>query len=205
MVLNYETVIYAFEFLVPGFIIASFQEIVMLTKVYSDNEKIIHAIGYSVLNLCAWLWLFLLIRQNIVGDVCYWFVHSLAIFATSCITGIVLGLFKRKKFKFIKWVFSLFKITIVHPIPRAWDYIFSKGKGCWIEVFLENGKIVRGYYSNKSFASSDYSYNDIYIEEIYIKPEGKKWEKIPGTSGIWISPSEIKYIKFYEMEDDESE
>ena len=63
--------------------------------------------------------------------------------------------------------------------------------------FLENGKIVRGYYSENSFASSDSNFNDVYVEKLYKMDEDGKWKEVERTSGIWISPAEIKYIKFY--------
>lgn len=202
MVIDHETIIYILEFLVPGFIITTIQETITPSKQYSDNERMIHAVGYSVLNLCIWYWLFLIIHHFIINEMWYWTAHSIAIFITGSITGIALGLIKKKEL--IKWLFSKFDVTVVHPIPRAWDYIFSNDKTYWIEVFLENGKIVRGYYSANSFTSSDSNYNDIYVEKLYKMDKDGKWDEVERTSGVWISPAEIKYIKFYNEEDNKN-
>lgn len=200
MELNHETIIYILVFIVPGYIITSMQDIISPSKQFPEYERMIHAVGYSVLNLCIWYWLFLIIRNLVINEIWYWLVHSIALLLTGCITGIILGLIKKKEL--IKCLFAKFNVPVAHPIPYAWDYIFSKGKEYWVEVFLKNDKVVRGYYSTKSFTSSDCAFNDIYLEKLYTKGKDEKWSEVERTAGVWISPEEIKHINFYELEDE---
>ena len=104
----------------------------------------------------------------------------------------------------IRNLLGLLRIDMSHPIPTAWDYKFSDGNSYWLEVFLTDGKVVRGLYSGNSLSSSDSEYRDIYIEQLY-KCENDEWKSIDRTAGIWIKPDEIKYIKFYCLEDQTDE
>lgn len=52
MELNHETIIYILVFIVPGYIITSMQDIISPSKQFPEYERMIHAVGYSVLNLC---------------------------------------------------------------------------------------------------------------------------------------------------------
>ena len=90
---------------------------------------------------------------------------------------------------------------INNPIPTAWDYIFSSPKNSrWTTVTLKSGKVLRGVYSNNSFASSDDDYRDLYLELSYIKDsaDGDSWKLVDRTDGVWINPDEIAYIEFKE-------
>ena len=98
-------------------------------------------------------------------------------------------------------------IQIEHTIPSAWDYKFSNQKdGRRITIALNDGTFVRGLFYNKSFASSDGNFRDIYLEESYVlKDDSVEWIKVDKTDGIWISPNSIKWISFMEDEKDEGE
>jgi len=186
-------------FIIPGYIIMEVVSSVLPTKKYQIEEKVVHTIGYSVLNMVVWYWLFLIVKQNTQGNFyMYWGCNAFVTIATSFVTGIVLGLIRTKNI--IRRFFGLFNVNIEHPIPTAWDYKFSKAESYWVEVTITNGNVIRGVYSKKSFASSDFGYRDIYIEALYVKKEDK-WEKVERTAGVWIRPEEIRYIKFYEIED----
>ena len=57
---------------------------------------------------------------------------------------------------------------------------------------------------NSHYQSSEYDNRDIYLEELYEKKsDNSVWEKVERTKGVWISSSDIKHIKFYELEEDE--
>ena len=196
-------VAYTFLYIVPGFITSEVISALMPTKKYSEGEKAIQAIGYSVLNLAVWRWLFLLLQQYF-GEPTpfFWLINTALIFATGGITGAVIGVLRAKNT--VRRLFEHFNINYSHPIPTAWDYKFSDGKSYWVEVFLSNDKVIRGLYSGRSFASSDDEHRDIFIEYLYEKRDDA-WVRVERTAGVLISPDEVRYIKFFELEGNNDE
>lgn len=200
---SFEVVAYTFQFVVPGYIISEIISAIMPQKRASEGEKIVQAIGYSVLNLALWRWLFMIVREQCTSPTpLFWLINALLTLFTGGFTGVIIGFVRAKGI--IRKLLGKLHIDMSHPIPTAWDYKFSDGNGYWLEVFLTNGKVVRGLYSGSSFSSSDSEYRDIYIERLY-KREDDKWKPIDRTAGIWIKPNEIKYIKFYYLEDKKDE
>ena len=112
--------------------------------------------------------------------------------------GLILGIAAQKE-----WVHRLtdyFDLTIVHVIPTAWDWRFSKmpRDGLFIMVTLTNGAIVAGHFGSKSFASSDTQERDLYIQEEYTITENGRWEARPEKVGILIPAREIRHVEFWQ-------
>lgn len=203
MIDNIDVVIYTFQYIVPGYIIREVISSISPERKYSESEKILQSVGYSVFNIAIWYWLFWLIQNRVQNDsIEYWILSTLAIIVTGLVTGIVLGVVRKKNI--IRKIFGVCKIDINPAIPTAWDYKFSDTKPHWMEITVSDGKVIRGLYSLKSFAASDSEYRDIYLEELYLK-EKKGWKKVERTAGIWINPNEIKYVKYYTLEDEMDE
>ena len=171
-----DVVIYTFQFIVPGYIIRETISSISPQKNCSDGEKTVQAIGYSILNIALWYWLYWIIQHNVSRDSAWYrLLSTLAILLTGGITGVALGVIRAKNI--FRKIFSFFKINYHQPVPTAWDYKFSAGDKQWIEVMVNDGKVIRGLYSSKSFSASDSEYRDIYLEELYTKNQNgwKKW------------------------------
>jgi hypothetical protein len=191
-----DVVFYTCMFLLPGYIIQEIITSLMPSKQYSDNIKLLRFLGYSILNLAVWSWLYMIVLDELKSDqALHWILLSAITFITSCVTGFLIGIVRNKEW--IRKIFSKIKIQIEHPIPTAWDYKFSKTKDLrWVIVSLSNGEVIYGKYCTQSLSSSDASNRDLYLEEVYIYEEGKPWFRVEGTDGIWISANEIKFIEF---------
>ena len=99
------------------------------------------------------------------------------------------------------WYRNWFALTVIHPIPNAWDWRFSKvGRpyGVFIMVTLTNGVKVPGYFGHNSFASTDTGERDLYIEEEYTVNAKGNWEPRREKVGLLIPMREIKYIEFWD-------
>jgi len=94
----------------------------------------------------------------------------------------------------------LIGLSPVHVIPAAWDWRFSKlpAGGLFVLVTLTEGSRVAGFFGSNSFASSDTSERDIYVEEEYDIDEDDVWMPRPSKAGILISAKEIRHIEFFE-------
>ena len=194
-----DVVLYTFAFVVPGYIVEEIMSSLMPMK-RQDSGVIVRSIAFSVLNAALWMsWLFKLLQKLCSSEtVLYWVILSLLVLLTGSMTGCILGIIRATDFirKTINKALRKFGISMEHPIPTAWDYRFKYlDEGAWITVRMDNEKFIRGRYYTNSFASSDYEYRDLYLEEAYRKDENEQWIKIKDTQGVWISPNAIKHIE----------
>ena len=114
--------------------------------------------------------------------------------------GFVLGVAAQKE-----WATRLANklgLSIVHVIPAAWDWRFSKVPrgGIFIMATLANGERIAGFFGSNSFASSDTAERDLYIEEEYEVTDDGEWMSRPEKVGILIPVKEIKYIEFWQTQ-----
>jgi hypothetical protein len=121
----------------------------------------------------------------------------LLILVGPAIFGFVLGLAAQKEWT--SWLADKLDLSIVHVIPAAWDWRFSKVPrgGMFVMVTLTSGERVAGFFGSNSFASSDAGERDLYIEEEYTVIDQGTWEARTEKVGILISAKEIKYVEFW--------
>jgi hypothetical protein len=112
--------------------------------------------------------------------------------------GLVLGIAAQKEWA--HRVADYFDLSIVHVIPTAWDWRFSKmpRDGLFVMVTLTNGAAVAGHFGSKSFASSDTQERDLYIQEEYTITKSGRWEARPERVGILIPAREIRHVEFWQ-------
>lgn len=111
--------------------------------------------------------------------------------------GVALGVLSQRET--VRRFLQRLGFSTVHPIPNAWDYFFGRTAPVWVLVTLHDGSIVSGRFAYKSFASSDRSERDLYLESLYVVAEDGPWTEVPWNAGIWIAGREIKHIEFWEF------
>lgn len=201
-----EVVIYTSYFLLPGYLISEIAKHFIPTRNINDFEKTIRSLGYSILELALWYWLFAMIEQKYIDTPYkYWLILIIAVVGSSVLTGIIVGVIQQGKW--LRKVMEFFDVQTDHPIPNGWDYKFSEIKTKrWVCVSLDNGTFIRGVFGSNSLASSVEGNHDLYLEEVYYMDEDMNWIKEERTDGIWISAESIKWINFYKdkngVEDD---
>lgn len=197
-----DIVIYTAWFVLPGYIITRIINTLCPARRASDAINLLKCIGYSLLDVALWIWLYKICID--CNNEAWWYYLRITIVValTSALTGLLLGLIRYCEC--IRWlIINVFNIQIEKPIPTAWDNIFSTRKnGCWVIVSLGNGKQIGGRFATKSHASSDQDYRDLFLEETYEVDENG-WKKVNNTEGVWISPSEIKKLEFIGDENNE--
>lgn len=203
MIDNINAVIYTLNYVIPGYIILKIISTITPTAKQSEMEIIVQSIGFSILNNLIWSFAFSLIKLNFykTNIVLFNIFTSLVFILSGIVTGIIIALLI--KYNVLGKLLKVLKIESTNPIPTAWDYVFSKYESYWVEIEVSSGKQIRGLFSNMSYASSEYDNRDIYLEELYEKKsDNSVWEKVERTKGVWISSSDIKHIKFYELEEE---
>jgi hypothetical protein len=114
------------------------------------------------------------------------------------IFGLFLGVAAQKEW--IGWIADKLNLNIVHVIPTAWDWRFSKTTrgGMFIMVTLKSGEQVAGLFGSNSFASSDSGERDLFIEEEYDVDESGQWQARHEKVGVLISQDEVKFVEFWQ-------
>jgi len=88
-------------------------------------------------------------------------------------------------------------VNPVHATPSAWDYAFARLHGDhFVMVTLSDGSTVSGIYGGHSFASSDPTERDLFLQEIY-DVDGDSWKKRPEQQAILIPAREIKHVQVW--------
>ncbi len=181
-------------FFVPGFISLKVYDLLIPGERRNFSRSLLEVLGYSSLNYAAFSWLiFLIYSRKLYQNHINWFLVILIIVlfvAPAVWPFIFVTLFQKWKF------LSKF---IIHPIPKAWDYIFGKKESFWVIVHLKDGRRVGGKYDTNSFTSSYPEEEQIYLEEVWrLDEKGKFIKPIERTKGILILGREISMIEFFE-------
>ena len=187
------SILFAISGLAPGFIIVYIRNQFVTGRSksvaqYSAEYGVVTAIYFA-----ATLSLFFEKLSTNIG-------FFLIFFCLPCVIGIVLGVIAQTGVMRHFW--SIFGLTMVHPAPTAWDYLFAfKKKPFWIIATMKDGSIVNGYYDRStSFASSDLSNRDLYIADV----TDANFDSVSENGelrGIWINEDDIRCIEFLEKKE----
>lgn len=198
---SWETIVYTCIFLLPGFLIKEVIDSIVPPKFYNDVKFFFTCIIYSIFNLALWAWLDKIVYTNCKNENTVLLYIALINLGTSFFTGFIIGFIKYYNFPFN--ILNIRKLN--NPIPTAWDYYFNKKEGCFVIIALKSGKKIYGLYAQNSFASSENSERDIYIERIYNYNNDEPWKEVPRSQGIYINREDIETIEFYSLGGNENE
>ena len=176
----------------PGFISLKVYDLVIASEKRDFSKSIIESICFSVLNFSALSVLLVYIStSDFVAN------HPVQYWASIILIFLIMP---------ILWPFIFLRISntaylkkyILSPYKQPWDYVFSKKEVMWVVLHMKNGRVIRGKYGKKSFASSYPSERQIYLEELWKGgSNGGIKSKVKRTSGVIISQDEISHIEFF--------
>ena len=113
--------------------------------------------------------------------------------------GVATGLLSQRAV--VRRLLARYGVYTVHPVPTAWDYVFSHSTGSWVLVTLTDGSTVAGVFSARSFASSDAAERDLFLERLYKVEDDGPWQPVPMNRGVWIQGEAIRAIEFLEFQE----
>jgi len=183
-----------FLFLVaPGVVATTVYSYIIPSERRKLADYLVEVVTFSMLYLALFFWLVaLLYNAYLQSNI---FLLILLTLLTAFILPAFLGWFASYLLQ-THWLRRFAKFS-VHPMPTAWDYIFSRGKPYWIIFHLKTGERVGGYYGGKSFASSYPDTQEIYIEELWrLDGNGILDEEVTSTEGGFIKVEDCKFIEF---------
>lgn len=184
-------------FLMPGFVIKEIVDTFSKLKKASNQASLLQYLCFSIIHLGIWYWLYVLVlNAKIEHAYQMWLFFVLITLIGSSLIGVSIGLLT--KVQILKKLFDKLHINIIHPVPGSWDYKFSTINGYrWIIVSLKNGSVIAGCYSGSSFASSDDTERDLYLEKVYLINKNYEWKEQKNTDGVLICKDEISTVEFF--------
>ena len=205
MIDNFSSIFYTFIFLLPGGIINTVVKSITPVKKISAGQELLRWLAYSIVNNAIWSWAFILLWENMSPEsVGFWLILVAIVMFTSFLTGCLLGIILVKDV--IRKAAKKIGLPIEHPVPTAWDYVFSKrDTPCYVIVTVNDGTKHYGYFGTASLASSDEDDRDIYLEYVYDLDENQEWIPKSNRRGMLINSSQISSIEFLEIEEDRDE
>lgn len=121
------------------------------------------------------------------------------LFVGPVLVGLFLGINTQRNL--IRGLLQKTGVRIIHPIPPAWDRKFSSIEQTQgVLVTLKDGTRIAGFFGKSSYASSELTERDIYLERVYYIIDEKGNRSFPEKAGILIAGGEIKTIEFHSYE-----
>ncbi|MCJ2007035.1 DUF6338 family protein [Methylobacterium sp. J-092] len=109
--------------------------------------------------------------------------------------GLLLGVATQREW--LRWTATKLKLRMVHNTPTSWDWRFANcDRARFVMVTLVDGSTVVGIFGVGSFASTNPTERDIYIEELMDIADDGTWSYRVEPTGILIVAKEIRYIEF---------
>lgn len=183
--------------LIPGALIVYVRSLFLTGRRQLHREATLTYVIISILYLALALPAFTLLYNSTEVAWLHYVLWVLLILVIPLATGILIG--AAHQHEWLGFIRDLLRLKIVHPMPTAWDRMFGMQKPQWLVVRLKDGSSVLGYYGGNSFASSDPSERDVYIERVYLAGTEGRWQ--PTKNGILLQSSQIASIEFMEIEE----
>lgn len=194
-----DVLFYTLAFLVPGFIMHLTLSIFVPRRTEQSELSFLRFLALSCMNYAIWSWLiYLILATGLYSTHPYRvaFVWGVIILVSPVIIGIVLARLSQKEIP--RTLLQRFGFNPIHEIPTAWDYQFSRiDAPTWALVTMNDGSTVAGLFGSQSFASSDPSERDLYLQEVLRAADGGTWQRVARNEGILIRGDQIKYIEFW--------
>jgi hypothetical protein len=192
-----DVVFYTLAFVVPGFILHSTFAMFVPRRDERTDLTLLRYLTWTSLNYAIWSWLVYLVfhaaffTAHPVRSAIAW---ATIIFISPVVLGLLLAFLSQKEVA--RKALQRVGLNPIHEIPTAWDYKFSTTGPAWVLVTLKDGSSVAGLFGSGSFASSDPSGRDLYVQEVFRAVLGGQWERVPRSEGILIQGEQIKHVEF---------
>lgn len=108
--------------------------------------------------------------------------------------------------KFRQWLYLKSGVNARHRVPTGWDDFFARRQPAMVLATLQDGRVVGGYYGEKSFAAYDRDGRDLYLEHRWaLNDDNWFLQSAPATLGVWLPTAEVASVEFYAINQDEEE
>lgn len=183
----------ALSYLSPGFLIYYFRSRFLTGRSSRFSEVAIELAVVSSIYFASFGNVFLFFGWS--GALSSFFL----LFVVPVLIGAGLGVSSRSQW-FDK-LFERLRLNPIHPAVTGWDYMFgTMKKSQWVIIRLTDGRMIHGYFSRDSGASSDLSCRDIFVSDVR-KGDFSKFEEDGRSRGMWIREDFIQSIEIIPEEE----
>jgi len=189
---NLDAVYVVLLFIVPGYIFLSIRNQFVPGRERVGAAQLYAFITYSAINFAAFGWLIYLAFAYNLNPALKVVAWTLIVGVIPTALGVISGYCSQKEF--LTRFYSKLKLNPIHPVDRAWDYVFFNQPTSWVIVVLKSGTQFGGVWDSKSFASSDTKERDLFITEVYEIAGDGPWR--PTGKSLFIAAGEIRTIEF---------
>ena len=90
--------------------------------------------------------------------------------------------------EWLRWIATKLRLRLVHNTPTSWDWRFARCETArFVMVTLTDGAKFAGIFGVNSFASTDPTERELYIEEMMDLDENGVWKYREEPEGVLIS------------------
>lgn len=194
----------AIAFVVPGYIFVWVRSIFLTRRPLKPQEQVIAYIAISSVNIaiCSPIVITLMDSQELKSrPVLVGFLWLITLMVVPTLGGVLLGIAAQREW--LHRTLQYLHLRPVHVMPTAWEWQFSRVDGStWIIVTLKDGSTIFGLFGGGSFASSEPTERDIFIESVYSAGSDDRW--VPVGKGVLVPHGEIRCIEFFHPDTQES-
>lgn len=189
MNLDLVTVALLFVFVVPGLVSVTIYRQLMPGPTIRWGEALIQGFFYSSINLILLAPLLLWALEPERSAVTLWLCAVLLLLLAPSFWPLLL-----RRLLQIGPVAS----RLQSPYATAWDFYFARRAPAFVLVHLKNGRLLGGFWGERSFATSYPNHGDLYLEEVYrVDEAGRFGAKIDSTSGLLLRREDYDYLELF--------
>lgn len=133
----------------------------------------------------------------------YLLLTVIGLFALPAVSA-ELGRRWQKSRKLRPWFLKRAGIDPGHGVPAGWEQLFLEspgaeaGRGLMLRVTLDDGRVVGGYFGEKSLAGYTAHTRDLFLEERWVLDEEDWFDgPVEGSLGLWIAENQIHSVEAY--------
>ena len=196
---SFGAVVFTLLFMIPGFVWSATLSMLVPRRPRQYELRFLEFFTLSCINNAFHIWYFYYFWVSgyylkYPFQTSLWLL--LALLLSPFVLGLATGYLAQREA--ITLFLRRFGFRTIHYAPTAWDWFFAKSTPQWVRVTLKDGQSVLGRFGEKSFAGSDPSNRDLYLEETFAyQQHGGKIEPVERTNGVLIMSDEIAIIEFY--------
>jgi hypothetical protein len=183
-------------FVIPGFVSIKVYQLAFPGTERATSDQLVDAVAYSSVNYALLLLPIIAIERGGVANTrpfLYYSFYLVVLFIAPIVWVLAWKYIRTRDF---------FQRSAPHPTAKPWDFVFQQRRTVWVKVTLQNGTVIGGRYSDRSFASSAPAEEQIYLEETWLLgPDGEFVRKKRETAGVLITSKEISHLEFRNSKD----
>lgn len=181
----------------PGIIAIKVYDLFYPPEKRDFGSSLLEAAAYGLLNMGIWVWPVVHInKKEFIEQYPVWYAILSFCFLVLSPVGLALVAVKIRNTQRLGRLLG-------YPTKSAWDVFFRRRQECWILFHLKNGKLLGGYFGEKSYATAFPQPSEVYVEEVWrVGEDGVFAEMVPGTIGMVIRQADCERLEFLCVEEE---